>query len=60
MASTGEPVKPPSRKVMLRVPTNDLGRTRAIAQRKGIDYQTYIKMLLHEGLERDSGSKQPR
>lgn len=51
---TEQPVKPPSQKVMLRVPTRDLERARAIAERKGIGYQTYIKMLVHEGVERDS------
>ena len=44
--------RPPSRKVMLRIPTNDLDRARRQAAGKGIGYQTYIKMLLHDGLER--------
>jgi hypothetical protein len=47
-------VKPPSQKVMLRVPVHDLERARAIAERKGIGYQTYIEMLLYQGVERDS------
>ena len=45
--------RPPSRKVMLRIPTNDLDRARRQAAGKGIGYQTYIKMLLHDGLERE-------
>ena len=48
--------KPPSQKVMLRIPTGDLERARRQAASKGLGYQTYIKMLLHEGLER--GTKQ--
>ena len=44
--------KPRSQKVMLRIPTGDLDRARRQAAGKGIGYQTYIKILLHEGLER--------
>jgi len=46
-------VKPRSQKVMLRIPTDDLDRARQQAAQKGIGYQTYIKSLLHEGLERE-------
>lgn len=44
--------KPPSQKVMLRIPLDDLDRARRQAARKGIGYQTYIKMLLRAGLDR--------
>ena len=44
--------KPPSQKVMLRIPLDDLDRARLQAARKGIGYQTYIKILLREGLDR--------
>ena len=44
---------PRSQKVMLRIPTGDLDRARRQAAHKGIGYQTYIKMLLHDGLERE-------
>src|ERR1700691_1417541 len=44
--------KPPSQKVMLRIPVDDLDRARRQAERKGIGYQTYIKILLREGLDR--------
>jgi predicted HicB family RNase H-like nuclease len=44
--------KPPSRKVMLRIPTDDVDRARRQAADKGIGYQTYIKMLLRAGLDR--------
>jgi predicted DNA binding CopG/RHH family protein len=45
--------KPPSQKVMLRIPNGDLERARHLAGNKGIGYQTYIKMLLREGLDRE-------
>jgi len=44
--------KPPSQKVMLRIPADDVDRARRQAAGKGIGYQTYIKMLLREGLDR--------
>jgi len=46
--------KPPSQKVMLRIPQDDLDRARHQAARKGIGYQTYIKILLREGLDRQA------
>jgi predicted DNA binding CopG/RHH family protein len=45
--------KPPSQKVMLRIPAGDVERARLQAAVKGIGYQTYMKMLLHAGLERE-------
>lgn len=45
--------KPPSQKVMLRIPTDDLERARRQAADKGIGYQTYLKMLLRAGLDRE-------
>lgn len=45
--------KPPSQKVMLRIPTGDVDRARRLAAGKGIGYQTYIKMLLRAGLDRE-------
>ena len=44
--------RPPSQKVMLRIPTGDVDRARRQAADKGIRYQTYIKMLLRAGLDR--------
>lgn len=44
--------KPSSRKVMLRIPVDDVDRARRQAADKGIGYQTYIKMLLRAGLDR--------
>ena len=46
-------VKPRSQKVMLRVPTDDLERARRLASGKGLGYQTYMKMLLRAGLDRE-------
>jgi len=40
--------------IALRVPRADLERAREIASRKGIGYQTLLKMLVHEGLEREA------
>jgi predicted DNA binding CopG/RHH family protein len=36
--------------VTLRISEGDLEKARAQAEKKGIGYQTYIKMLLHEAL----------
>ena len=38
--------------VALRLPLPDLAKAREIAERKGIGYQTLLKMLVHEGLQR--------
>ena len=45
-------MKPPTQKVMLRIPAGDLDRARRQAADKGIGYQTLMKMLLHEALSR--------
>lgn len=37
----------------LQVPEDDISRARALASRKGVGYQTYLQMLIHEGLERE-------
>ncbi len=42
-----------TRSVTLRVAIGDLERARAVAERKGIPYQTLLKMLIHEGLARE-------
>src|SRR5258708_24554464 len=38
--------------IALRLPAPDLAKAREIADRKGIGYQTLLKMLVHEGLQR--------
>jgi predicted DNA binding CopG/RHH family protein len=49
-------MKPPTQKVMLRIPAGDLERARRQAADKGIGYQTLMKMLLHEALSREEAS----
>lgn len=39
--------------IALRLPAPDLAKAREIAGRKGIGYQTLLKMLVHEGLQRE-------
>jgi predicted DNA binding CopG/RHH family protein len=40
--------------IALRLPVPDLAKARQIAGRKGIGYQTLLKMLVHEGLQREA------
>ena len=40
--------------IALRLPVPDLAKAREIAGRKGIGYQTLLKMLVHEGLQREA------
>jgi predicted DNA binding CopG/RHH family protein len=40
--------------IALRLPAPDLAKARQIAGRKGIGYQTLLKMLVHEGLQREA------
>lgn len=40
--------------IALRLPETDLAGARKIAKRKGIGYQTLLKMLVHEGLQREA------
>jgi len=39
--------------IALRLPQPDIDKAREIAARKGIGYQTLLKMLVHEGLRRE-------
>lgn len=41
--------------IALRLPAPDLAKARKIAGHKGIGYQTLLKMLVHEGLQREAG-----
>lgn len=43
-----------STQIALRLSDADLQEARRIAERKGIGYQTLLKMLVHEGLERET------
>lgn len=40
--------------IALRLPAPDLAKAREIAGRKGIGYQTLLKILVHEGLRREA------
>ena len=40
--------------IAIRVPGADLARARKLADRKGVGYQTLLKMLVHEGLAREA------
>ncbi|MGO9241582.1 MAG: CopG family antitoxin [Bryobacteraceae bacterium] len=42
----------PLKTVTIRLPLPDLETARELAARKRLPYQTYIKMLLHEALEK--------
>jgi predicted DNA binding CopG/RHH family protein len=44
--------------ITIRLAEGDLVRARALASRRGLRYQTYLKMLLHQAL--DSEEKQAR
>ena len=46
--------KKSSVQIAIRLPEADLEQARKIAGRKGIGYQTLLKMLVHEGLARES------
>jgi hypothetical protein len=37
----------------IRLAPEDISRARMLAERRGLRYQTYLKMLIHEGLERE-------
>ena len=40
--------------IAIRLPEADLAQAREIAGRRGIGYQTLLKMLVHEGLAREA------
>ena len=46
--------KKSSVQIAIRLPEADLAQARKIAGRKGIGYQTLLKMLVHEGLAREA------
>jgi arginase family enzyme len=43
-----------SRNITIRIPIVDIERSQVLADKKGIGYQTYMKMLLKEALDRES------
>jgi predicted DNA binding CopG/RHH family protein len=48
--------KVPLKTVTRRLPLADLEAAQDVASRKGLPYQTYIKMVLHEALRKDRRS----
>jgi len=46
--------KKSSIQIALRLPEADLAQARSVAERKGMGYQTLLKMLVHEGLAREA------
>jgi predicted DNA binding CopG/RHH family protein len=46
--------KKKSVQIAIRLPESDLAQARDIADRKGIGYQTLLKMLVREGLAREA------
>ena len=46
-------LKKPSVQIAIRLPEADLKQARDIADRKGIGYQTLLKMFVHEALQRE-------
>ena len=43
----------PLKTVTMRLPVPDIQAAQDLAHEKGLPYQTYIKMLLHEALKRE-------
>jgi hypothetical protein len=50
----GQLNKVASVQIALRLPAPDVAKARELATRKGIGYQTLLKMLVHEGLRREA------
>ena len=42
-----------SETVTIRIPNDELTRARKLAAKRGLRYQTYLKMLLHEALDNE-------
>jgi predicted DNA binding CopG/RHH family protein len=41
--------------ISIRLPAPDIATAQKLARKKGVPYQTYIKTLLHDALERELG-----
>ena len=48
---------PETTQTTIRLVSADVARARAIAERKGLRYQTYLKMLIHEGIDREEQAR---
>jgi predicted DNA binding CopG/RHH family protein len=45
--------RPLRRAISIRLPVPDIALAQELAARKGLPYQTYIKQLLHDALDRE-------
>jgi len=45
-----------TRIVTMRIPIRDLEAAQQLAERKGLPYQSYIKMLLHQALQKEQAA----
>jgi predicted DNA binding CopG/RHH family protein len=46
-------IKEAAKSTTIRLDPTDLSLAKAQAEKKGLKYQTYVKMLLHEALQRE-------
>ena len=46
--------------VTIRLASEDIATARELADNKGIGYQTYIKLLLHQALQKEVGRQKRR
>ena len=46
-------VRSATKPITIRMPITDLDTAQEIAEKRGLPYQTYIKGLLHQALERE-------
>jgi len=49
-----------SKNITIRIPLEDIDRARRLSETKGIGYQTFMKMLLHEALAREEAAARSR
>jgi predicted DNA binding CopG/RHH family protein len=47
--------RPVLQPISIRLPAPDIATAQKLARKKGVPYQTYIKTLLHDALERELG-----
>jgi predicted DNA binding CopG/RHH family protein len=50
--------RPVLRAISIRLPAPDIALAQDLAGRKGLPYQTYIKKLLHDALDRERTAQQ--
>ncbi len=49
--------RPVLQPISIRLPAPDIALAQKLARKKGVPYQTYIKTLLHDALERERRPK---